>query len=417
MKICIALHQCMDLGGIINHTENLIAGLAHLGHDVHLREMVWKEKVQDQRKSGDDESVTGIFFNQGNGWCFPEHMRIPYKGSRLNSAVQKLRAYDLVIWTIPVPPKNKDNIGNTDWIHLHDLPSTKQIAFSHDGNASVNYPHILAISEKLDGLACVHHCALNTCEFVPVPRALILNPQKDPDRHIPDYSDRMKGWVSAQTFKAWKRVHELVGAVRFMPKIGPDERRLLIGKGIEYQYMTSEDKCKDAYYHADGAKFWEAAIANGMEHEEYQPYEIIEELFSSTLTVVDPSWSKRYSSMGGHYNRVVVEAMINGAVPIARKMGMGNEIFEAGRNYVEIPEGADHHQYADGVMEASFMSRRKWEEFTKNNLEVVKQFDRTKIAQQVIDLAYGNIPTLTGFPSKSLSEKSSVILSDHYGVI
>lgn len=417
MKICIALHQCMDLGGIINHTEQLMRGLSDLGHEVHLREMVWKEQAPTQKKSGCHEvSQQGIKFSQGSGWNFPSHMRLPYKGRALASAVQELRTYDIVIWTIPVPPKNKDNIGNADWVHLLDLSKTKQIVFSHDGNASKNYPHLLGISEIVDGLACVHHCAYNTCSFVDIPRALILNPHEQPVREVTPWENRYKGFVSAQTFKAWKRAHELIGAIRYMPEKEEKETRLIFGKGIEYQYLTSEDKCKDAYFHEDGMRFWEAALDNGMTHDDYVPYKELSYFMNTTMTLVDPSWSKRYSEAGGHYNRVVIEAMINGAVPIARQMGMGDELFTTGVNYVDIPKDCSLEEYADVVHDAGHMNLQRWEEFRDENLKVLPRFERSKVAQQVIDLAMGNLDTVIGEPTEAQVKKSGEILSAHYGI-
>lgn len=418
MKICIALHQCMDLGGIINHTEQLMRGLFDLGHTVHLREMVWKEQAPTQKKSGCYElSEQGIKFSQGSGWNFPDWMRLPYKGNKLASAIRELVSYDIVIWTIPVPPKNKDNIGNNDWINLLDLPNTKQVVFSHDGNASRNYPHILGISKMVDGLACVHHCAYNTCSFVDIPRALILNPQERPVREVSAWEDRNKGFVSAQTFKAWKRTHELIGAIRYMPKREENETRSVFGKGIEYQYLTSEDKCKDAYFHEDGVRFWDAAIDNEMTHGDYVPYKELSFFMDTTLTLVDPSWSKRYSEAGGHYNRVVIEAMINGAVPIARQMGMGGELFTADVNYVDIPKDCSLKEYAEVVHEAGYMNSKKWKGFRDENLKILPNFERRIIANQVIDLAMGNLDTVIGEPTGVHVEKSHDILWEHYGIL
>ena len=57
MKICIALHSCMDLGGIINHTEQLIGGLQDLGHSAELFELAYTDNAPGQGKSGTFEVI------------------------------------------------------------------------------------------------------------------------------------------------------------------------------------------------------------------------------------------------------------------------------------------------------------------------------------------------------------------------
>ena len=77
MKIAIAFHACMDLGGIINHTEQLIGGLKDLGHHVDLLELVYSDYGQSQKKSGEFEiGPSGIPFSQGKGWQFPKENRL-----------------------------------------------------------------------------------------------------------------------------------------------------------------------------------------------------------------------------------------------------------------------------------------------------------------------------------------------------
>lgn len=422
MKILVALHKCMDLGGIINHTEQLIGGLKDLGHDVHLKEIVWSLQAPAQRKTADwTIGPSGIPHHQGKGWNFARNDRIAYRGgAHLSGAKQILERYDLIIWTVPVPSKNKDNLGNDDWPDLYDLSaSTKQIAFVHDGNAMKGAGHILRIQDHLSGLACVHPCALNGVAFADVPRALILNPQDTPVRPYYSWTQKDHGFVNMQTFKAWKHVHELVEAVAYMPKKEPIELREIAGLGIEYRYMTSEDKCKDAYFHADGRKFWDAAVENGMVHHDYWDSDEVDAQLTEARILVDPSWSRNYSKIGGHFNRVVVDAMIRGCVPVARQKGMGSELFHAGEHYVAIPEDADAQEYADVVLEAGNMAPKTAQRMIDANRELLPMFDRKMVAQRVIDLSNGELETeeVQGTATDAMKTKVEDYLFDHFGVL
>lgn len=421
MKICVALHSCMDLGGIINHTEQLIGGLQDLGHDVHLREMVWSVTAPGQSKKADMAyGPSGIPHHQGKGWNFRREQRIPYKGAKMIQALCTLGEYDMIIWTVPVPPKNKLNIGNACWPHLYDLPSrVKQVAFVHDGNSKSNSGHLLAVQDHLSALCCVHPCALNGADFTNLPRALTLNPQHIPLRPKRPWDQKLPGFVSMQTFKAWKHAHELVGAIRYMPAKKTMEMRDIAGKGIEYQYLTSVDKCKEAYFHPDGERFWETAVANGMIHHDYWSADQVDDRLIQSRILVDPSWSNRYSRIGGHFNRVVVDAMIRGCVPVARRLGMGDEFFVAGQHYIPIDENADAQEYADTVIAAGNMQERYAKQFRSNVTELLVLFDRRRIAQQVVDMAHGNfdmLPPSSG-PTARHYDKIDDVLFNHFGVL
>jgi glycosyltransferase involved in cell wall biosynthesis len=434
MKILVALHSVMDLGGIINHTEQLIGGLKDLGHAVHLKQFVYAQNAFEQRRDGDFlVGPSGIPHHQGKGWNFNRMQRVPYKGgANVSSAKQILSEYDLVIWTVPVPSKNKENLGNHEWVELYDLPEkVKQIAFVHDGNIRNGAPHILAIQHHLRGIACVHGCAFNGADFITTPRALIVNPQENPLRDTLNWLDKKPGFVNMQTFKAWKHAHELIQAIAYMPKKKDGELREVAGQGIEYQYMTSEDKCKEEYFHAltmdgddhgepwfSGMKFWDAAEVNGMTHHGYWNTEEVNRWLTSARVLVDPSWSRKYAAIGGHWNRVVVDAMIHGAIPVATEMGMGSEIFQPHVHYVPIePGGLDPQGYADTILEVSNYPWQRAKEFRDNARDMLLMFDRKIVAQRVIDLANWDLPVVMGQENADIQSKASDIMFNHFGVL
>ncbi len=426
MKILVALHSVMDLGGIINHTEQLIGGLKDLGHTVHLKEFVWGMNAHAQRKTGDWKiGPSGIPHDQGKGWNFAKDDRIAYKTpGNMYQAKKLLEWYDMIIWTVPVPSKNKVNTQNYEWPELYDLPNRiKQVAFIHDGNSRQGVPHITHIQEHLAGVACVHHCALNSSDFLSIPRALILNPQENPVRDHWGWNEKHHGFVNMQTFKAWKHAHELVEAIAYMPPLRwkgiNGEYREVAGQGIEYRYMKSEEKCKDAYFHNDGRRFWDAAIENGMHHHPYWNVDEVEQYLNQARVLVDPSWSNKYSQWGGHYNRVVVDAMIRGAVPVARFKGMGNDLFKAGEHYINIPAEASPEMYAEIILETGNMSSGTASYHQEAARELLPLFERATVAQRLIDLAHGELDDVIDPMENTfdVSEKAEDILFNHFGII
>lgn len=430
MKILVALHHMMDLGGIINHCEQMIGGLRDLGHEVELREFIWRDNPKGNYKAGDWESgPSGIIYDQRAGWNFNHKQRICYRGAaNIYSAVTYMSQFDMIIWEIPVPSKSKENMGNNDWPYLYDLPPhIKQIAVIHDGNAGRNYPYMKKIEHHLSGVACVHPCALNSSNFLEIPRALVVNPQVDPIRPRYSWADKRPGFVNMQTFKAWKKVHELIRAVAYMPAKKDDELREVAGEGIEYRYMTSEDKCKDEYFHdAEGEwfdkwKIWDAALGNDMTHHGVWNSTEVDLWLQRARVLVDPSWSDRYSLSGGHFNRVGVEAMMRGCVVIAREKGMGSDFFVSGVHYFAIPEDADPQQYADFILEISNYPASKISYMLSACLDLLPLFDRKVVAKRLLDLAHSSLGDVvmndTGSINHMTAQKIENVLFEHFGIV
>lgn len=422
MKICIAMHPCMDIGGIIDHTEFLTAGLTTLGHQVHICELRWNNKqLSDQHKEGPwDKMFTGIDVAQGKGWNFKKENLLSYKGPMKPRAIAFLNQFDMVIWTVPVPGKGKNTVRNMDWPDLFDLdPHVKQVAFVHDGNVRRGGVHLLAADDRLDAIACVHHAALGGASIFETPRALILNPQLEPMRDVHKWDYKQPGFVNMQTFKGWKHVPELIEAIAYLPpKQDSFEFREVAGKGIEYRYLTSKDKPKEAYFHADGTGFWAGALANGMTHHDYWNKATVETYLKEARILVDPSWSKAYSKLGGHYNRVGVDAMIRGCVVVARQMGMGSDLFKPGQHYVEIPEEASPYEYAETIRWAWNMSESEADRYRAECCRVLPRFDMVRVAQDLIDLAHGNHPEmLKGEHDPFYMNKAEDLCFNHFGVM
>lgn len=405
MKVFVVMHVFNNYGGIINHNEQLCAGLKELGHDVTF---AFIKPTKNQYKP---ESIscpdgfeigpgTGYPVHQGKGWLCPYYaLKNEQDVSRF---VQDANEHDIVIWQSIFGFKNSETEFYSDWTPMIEEVTAKQIVVIHDGNLVKNYPWIEKFKHKFSGLACVHPSAFKSADFLSIPRNLILNPQdlskvKKPKRE--DWDKRQRKILSLQTFKRWKRVDDLVAAI---PYICGDV--IIAGDGIERNYMTSIDKCKPEYYCTKqldpnatedrlNKRIWENAENTG--RFKYLGF-ITENERDTTLDscrfLLDPSWSNSY---GEHFNRVLVDAMVNGVVPIARNFGVSDndkgigEVFKPGENYLMIPHNATPKQFGDLINQFLDLTEKEYYKIVFNNYEKLKSFDRIKIAEQFINLALG----------------------------
>lgn len=408
MKILVTLYEINNYGGIINNNENLIAGFRELGHKVDFVEMIWKEKSMDKKtKFPDtyevDKMGSRIKYNQEFGWLFPKENRIPYKGKKNIDRWKKFASkYDLILWQIPCPTKRKDHEGNSDWIKLYDL-DVPQIAYVHDGNFAKLYPWFAVVRKHIIGVGCTNNCGYNTLKEIDIPRALIFSPQNTENCvEKVKWKKRRKGFFSLQNWKAWKHVDDLIRAVPYMDD---DILKVFAGRGIEYHYMRSKNKCKTKYYVNKkydpdcrkkdiGKRIWDLAEKNGMKHLGYiyNKKKVIA-LMRNLKCLVDPAWSISLSEVGEHYNRVSVEAMMQGMVPIARNLGVSSDIDGFGElmtpdeNYVMVRHDASPKEFAEIVCDTVNMSQKRANSFFENNKRIVKLHDRKYIAEQFLKLA------------------------------
>lgn len=420
MRILIALHKIMDLGGIINHCEGLGIGLKDLGHEVDFKLLIWSHSYSPRESErGNEDSVFGMQYEQSGGWVWNRSNIIPYAGEKnIASWKEQAEAYDLVIWAIPVPSKNKQSIGNTDWIELYDI-NVKQIVVVHDGNFEDGYPWLYLVKDRITAAIGVHPCAYNSLSAIDIPRALIFNPQAGISERInsrPSY-DRSCGWLSLQTFKAWKRVPELVAAVPFMKTCDP---MLLCGRGIDYHYLTSKDKCKYP-------GIWDHAIDSGMIYSPHISNGRREELLHEVRVLIDPSWNRKYAGIGDHFNRVVVDGIIGGACPIARNLGISTneegigEVFVADENYIMIPWDASPNEFAE-IVEETVNSPDLCERIVSSGRSLLPYFEASYVAQCFIDASNLDGSRMfkkemrEGNHSDYLYNQSVAILATHFGV-
>ena len=391
MKILMTLYQIQDYGGIINHVEFLAKGLKELGHEVDLCMLVPKHQIKERFKpiGGMFEKVgTGYSHHQAKGW--PNIRKYPYLNDRVRQRFREnCSKYDAVLWHIPVPTLNKDNKGVSEWVELYDNGS-KNIAIIHDGNLPKLYPHLLLVSKWFHSAVCVHESAFHSAVDLDMYRKMIVNPF-DLSSMVTELDwERREGFAAIQVFKAWKRVDTLIRAIPYIDEYDSNPLRKVTkcigGAGIEYRYMTSKEKCKPKYFDTDGNKIWDVALANGMEYVGTIPNSHVLEILKDRKLQIDPSWSKKYSEYGAHFNRTTVEAMIMGAVPVATDLGMKNsQIFYGGENFIEVPHTAAPEEFAE-IINDGMNQRSTWESIRENNSVLLEQFEMKAVAQEYIDL-------------------------------
>lgn len=417
MKILIVSYPIQNIGGIVNHTIQLAEGFVDLGHEVQLASLHYKEKFGHQnhdprsKEEGWEYSESlKLFYSQKSGFAFhrPGVDKFCYKGQdNINRWKEFASQFDVLIWTIPVPTKQKDNQGNHDWLQLYDLPeSVKQIGVIHDGNLCRSYPWLYEIRNHLTGLACVHPAAWNSSERFQIYHSLIVNPQDLSKMSLGrPYEKRAKSILSLGTFKSLKHFEDYVRAIPHLP---PEisQRCFIAGGGLAYSYMTSPDKTKPEFYAtkkidpdlADGieekhVRSWDLAVEHGMKFLNYIDEEKRDKILDSIRVLLDSSWNMRYAGFGGHFNRVIIDAAKRGTVPVAINYGISenekgiSDILMPDRNYIMLEYNLTPKEYAEKLVYALNLPNDLAESIRENNFELCAKFDRKMIAQRFIDLS------------------------------
>ena len=403
MKIMMAMHTFNNFGGIINHAEHLLAGLKELGHEVTFAYLKPNKQVKSVEipltlKEGYEMGIgSGYPVHQGEGWI------APYYSYKVKESIDKFildaNQHDIVIWESIFGFKNKSTENYLEWLPMIERITAKQIPIIHDPNLKKLYPWIVLFEKHFAGLACVHPAAYDSADFIDVPRAMILNPQDIVGiPETPPFDGRENKLLSIQTFKRLKRVDDLIRAVPYMPSV----KTLVGGYGIEAAYMMSKDKCKEEYFATkqydpdvtpdrEGNRIWENAETSGnFEYIGFISGSERDEILATSKFLIDSSWSNTFGEL---FNRVVIDAMRIGTVPIAINLGVSDNedgigtVLKAGINYCMLKKDFTPKQYGEAIANFCNMSESEYRQIQLNNYELIKQFDRKVVAQHYIDLA------------------------------
>jgi len=438
-------------GGFMQHVEHSIYGLKRLGHEVDFyfigskaesnEKLVIKKlqeylngelEIEKQRVYLLDKGIgTGEYFHNHFGWFVPTTPLGTLKQKQ--QFKEKLESYDAVFWHTPFWFKQEDYQKDTTWPMLLDLKHPVNIAFHHDGNIRANSSWLYFIMPYFDRIITVHPASYNACGVFDTPRCMIFNPQ------ILDGVDYSKSnfhtiakkptFFSLQNWKASKHVDDLIRAIPHVYFENPETEFLIGGKGLEYYYMMSKTKVKKQYlvnpeidpdinkryygrYILKLAKKCNTFILFWMSAEERDV------CFKSSSFFIDTAYYTISKEYGEHFSRVLIEAIMNGIVPISRNLGLSNneegigDIFKPDENYLMIPYDATPKQFADKMLSGLAMSEKKYNKIVQNNYKLLKHFDVDYVCKQYIDVIEGK-PTgwykkyETGKADKKFIEKAS----------
>lgn len=132
-----------------------------------------------------------------------------------------------------------------------------------------------------------------------------------------------------------------------------------------------------------------------------------------------------YAKVGDHFNRVVVDGIIEGAIPIARNYGISTneegigEVFKPYENYIMVPHDATPLEFADKIEETCHLADYLAEDIHYANYKLLGNFERERVAQQYVSLAMGS-PTgfygdlKVGEVSDKVKNKTKEVMSDFF---
>jgi glycosyltransferase involved in cell wall biosynthesis len=414
MKIAYVCHKGDTYGGFVSHTEHAIHGLKKRGHDVDFfflsysgpNEMFVRKKIDTLHKEGvtiegkhfrtlDRGIGTGLYNHIQLGWITPV---TPYKTLQQKKILkEKLETYDVVIWHTPFWFKQKPVLCDTDWPMLLDLQNPVNVAFHHDANIRDNSAWMFFIDKYFDRLINVHQASYNSSSVFETPRTLIFNPQIINKVEKDFNGDKKVKFFSLQYWKGSKHVDDLIRAI---PHLKEDILIRVAGNGLDYRYLKSIDKCPEDFIGSPkrdpdilesniGRPIFNIALETGkLEDLNWVTEQERNSIFEDTDFFVDTAWYKVSTELGEHFSRTLVEAMIRGIVPIARNLGLSNnlegngEVFKAGENYIMIPYNATPKEFAEILDGASKISSEEYRKIQNNNFELLKHFDLDYVVEQ-----------------------------------
>jgi len=431
MKILFLLFPIHQYDGILHHTNHLAEGLIELGHTVDLKVLSYSSGEQFIRSipGKNTQLAKNTFFVKSldkwchlkYGWIFDKPNDILKYNTDYNFAktLDTINSYDLVYYLMPYASIQKSNRGNIKWLKLIEQTTVRKISTIHDGSAYKTNTQFAFTSELFDGIACVHQYAYEMSKnYFNGNFALIVNPFKietnlDSILASSPYENRLKGVFTWGFFKGWKRFDQFVRAVPFMKF----EHKLIAGFGVEYAYMTSQDKIDPAYIYSDsqiekwnlpesykGRRIWDVAIENNMKYLGLLNPSDRDAQIQKMLFCMDCSYKTdvKYE----YFNRTVVETILNGSLPIVRSHYPNAILYNKNVTY-SVPNGDNPIEFANYLNEiVNSITKSTFYERVANNYSLLKIFDYRTVAQQYIDLAFNYDSTQFLMKSKgSLSPK------------
>jgi glycosyltransferase involved in cell wall biosynthesis len=406
MKIMYVVPDSMDLGGVLTSSEQLLQGFREIGAETEFRRISCSSRTSgDIQPSGKSAGVYAI----GKGTGQPLHPLFGWRGpySSLWSAaardefLEDCAACDLVIWGALFGLRNKLSDGTTKWLEALRQIEAPQIAMIRDDHLVARYPWA---------------CVLPIENWVGVQRASFASLEEAPwkSRGIA-YSGhgieidkaaragsakRPTMFLSVQNAKTWKRVDRLIATVPYLRK---EHGVVLAGDGYALRYMRSAEKKRPQDYctvKADpnasatlrGKPLWTNAIDHGKNFtflgaitEERRDTEMLRARFVLDFSMRDND---------GQINRVVVEAMRNGAIPVCVPSFV-DPVLQPYVNYLPINPLMSPKEIAADLADYAAMPESTLNEIRMRNFSAIWQFDRKTSAANLIYMGKPRSPLAT----------------------
>ena len=449
-----------ELGHEIDIVELAPTGITQKAYDnkyASIKSGEFQKKIVPHSQSGGYclDEASGYYFNTYYGYFLPPKNKINvFSDDAFDKWFDILEGVDIILWNF-MPTKTKEWQKNGKkfdyWWRFFDLPNyIRQVFLVHDAYFNIRASNIAALKKKILFLGCAHLAAYHCCSEIGIRRNLLLNPRYIPrgtKMPIIDMRKRETDFFAAHMFKPMKHMEELVAAIPYINKKREDDERYSIvvaGTGIEYSYMTSEDKIKSCYLctkkrdpnlpdKLDGKiSLWNRALKFGMDYRGQMSGDAVYNQMKHTKFAIDPSWSDHYSQYcRTHINGFIIEAMMLGAYPVLRdyrgldKSGNSeiyDPLFENIRAII-IPWDATPKQFAKKLKKAvSEITPKKFLADTKHNFEIVNElFNARKNAEEIIRLCKGGRKLVKnelerGSDSENVKRITKDIMTDFFGI-
>ena len=412
MKIRFVMFALAKYGGIIPHIEAKYQAMKELGHDVDiiildyvdnlslknyqkkindLETGEFQKKVEENIKSqngGYEKSkITGLWFNTYYGWLLePFKNRIPvFNENGLEMWYDAIKDVDIILWSF-IPTKTSEAKGFNWWDMYFDLPEKiKQVVTVHDAYYSKRNQWTNVLKNKIEFLETVS--VTNFFETAPfdLPRFLNLESRLIP-KNLKNFflpkKEREFDFFAAHIFKSMKRIEDFVGSAPYV-----DGELFVAGSGIELYYMMTDDEKKqkakytvskkidpDADEKDLGKSLWKRAEENEMYYLGLIPNSEVNEILKNTKFAIDLSYSSQYAKfINVHLNGFIIEAMINGAVPVLRnyndKNPKSDDFIFNNIEAIWIPTNATFKEIGDILNEAKKMPEKRFKKMVESNFK------------------------------------------------
>ena len=185
----------------------------------------------------------------------------------------------------------------------------------------------------------------------------------------------------------------------------------------EYYCTQESDPAADNWML--GKRIWQNALDCGMEYLGFISESTRDNILDTSKFLIDTSWSKSY---GSHFNRVIVDAMRVGVVPIARNLGVSDneegitDLLKPGKNYLMIPWNATPFEFSEKMKSFMDIPEKQYMEIVERNWDLVDRvFNRKKVAEEYISLSKKKEKNLKPLSDKKVKDVIDSLWSGHFG--